>query len=750
MGRAGRSPSRVFLTDFGLARWGTGQVGLTPPGSRITRSGVALGTPAYMSPEQARGEHASLTPATDVWSLGCVAYELLAGRRAFDGDSPAEIVAHVLTRPPLPLREAAPNVPRTVDWVVCAALARPARHRPRDARALHDDLARVALGQRPRARPPRSGRGILAIVALLLAAAAVRLAVGPRPSPVGATGSRPDALAAEAFALRLSSPRDAARLLGEALATDPRRDAWRVERGLLCWALGANPEARAEWARVPEASALAGRARLYRALEAMFRFAAREAIDEFDAIAVGSGPNATLARGAATALREQWAEARALLAGGEGWEAALLRAYLESGDPAGDPAAAVREYDQAFAEGIAFAWGLNNRGELRRRLGDFPGAVSDCDAALRLDPGLAAALNNRGLAKRALGDVAEAIADYDAALRLRPTDPEVLNNRGIARRLLGDHAGALTDLDAVIRLTPLDPHAFANRAELKSARGDHAGAIADYDAALRLAPGDAVALNNRGAAKRAAGDLRGAIADLDVAVRLLPAEAEPWFHRGDAKRELGDLPGAIADYDVAIRLRPDYPEALNNRGIARHHRGDRAGAIADFDAALRLQPDYPAAFFNRAFEKAEAGDLRGAIADLDAGLRSKPDDAHGLERRGAAKHALGDARGAIEDFDAALRQRPGDADLLNHRGAARGEVGDARGAMEDFAAAVQSRPSHANAQANLGVVCKALGEWARAVEAFEAFLRLAPAHPRAEQIRGLLAECEAKARELGR
>ena len=92
----GADRAQVFLTDFGLAK-------NTVTGSKFTKTGETLGTPSYMSPEQARGELADLSPASDVWALGCVLYECLAARRAFDAETPAAVIGQVLTREPPPL-----------------------------------------------------------------------------------------------------------------------------------------------------------------------------------------------------------------------------------------------------------------------------------------------------------------------------------------------------------------------------------------------------------------------------------------------------------------------------------------------------------------------------------------------------------------------------------------------------------------------------------------------------------------------
>ncbi len=104
-----------FLTDFGLAK-------SVSTGSRLTRTGQALGTPAYMSPEQARGDVADLAPATDVWSLGAVLYEMLAGRAPFDATTSAAVVGRVLTEEPAALRAVRPEVPRDLERVLRGCL----------------------------------------------------------------------------------------------------------------------------------------------------------------------------------------------------------------------------------------------------------------------------------------------------------------------------------------------------------------------------------------------------------------------------------------------------------------------------------------------------------------------------------------------------------------------------------------------------------------------------------------------------
>jgi serine/threonine-protein kinase len=114
------SGGHALVADFGVARVlasGTGEH------AALTGTGLAIGTPAYMSPEQATGEQ-SLDHRSDLYSLGCVLYEMLAGEPPFAGPTAQVILARVLTEAPRPLRTVRPGVPPEVERIVSGAIAR--------------------------------------------------------------------------------------------------------------------------------------------------------------------------------------------------------------------------------------------------------------------------------------------------------------------------------------------------------------------------------------------------------------------------------------------------------------------------------------------------------------------------------------------------------------------------------------------------------------------------------------------------
>ena len=131
---------QVKILDFGLARLGA---------SEMTRTGTVMGTPHYMSPEQVRG--AKTDPRSDVFSLGCVFYELLTRHRPFDAESIHGVLTHIVEQEPEPIRRWAPDVPQPIVDVVERALAKDAARRYADAAELGRALvaARESLPDRP-------------------------------------------------------------------------------------------------------------------------------------------------------------------------------------------------------------------------------------------------------------------------------------------------------------------------------------------------------------------------------------------------------------------------------------------------------------------------------------------------------------------------------------------------------------------------------------------------------------------------
>ncbi len=136
---------RPYVLDFGIAR--------EQEVSGLTVTGQILGTPGYLSPEQARGDTAGLDRRTDVFSLGVILYELLGGKTPFAGDSDAEVLVNLMEAQPTPLRRLAPDVPRDLETVVMTCLEDRRDRRYQSARELADDLGRFLEGEPIEARP---------------------------------------------------------------------------------------------------------------------------------------------------------------------------------------------------------------------------------------------------------------------------------------------------------------------------------------------------------------------------------------------------------------------------------------------------------------------------------------------------------------------------------------------------------------------------------------------------------------------
>jgi len=208
----------ALLTDFGIAK--------AAAGTRLTQTGAIVGTPEYMSPEQARGE--DVREATDIYSLGLVFYEMIVGRTPFRADSTPAILYKQVHEQPAPLRSYVPNLPPEIDSVLAIALAKDPPLRFKSAGEFASALEAAESGEvttattlptpQSRKRPPWlwptvGGLAAVVLIAIMLFALgdwgnegstpeAVTTIMSPTPSPqetattptsTAVTASTPDA-----------------------------------------------------------------------------------------------------------------------------------------------------------------------------------------------------------------------------------------------------------------------------------------------------------------------------------------------------------------------------------------------------------------------------------------------------------------------------------------------------------------------------------------------------------------------------
>ena len=467
---------RPLLTDLGLAKHFDKDANGASRSIGLTRHGALAGTAGYMAPEQLEDARSAGPPA-DVFALGAVLYECLAGRPAFQGDDVVHLMARVSSGIVEPIGRA--SVPAWLERVIMTALSRDPRKRFATGTALASALERgrpaLAKEAAPRRRfVPIAAGGVLGV---LLLAGVLVLASHPSPPEVP---SKPVEPAAPKTAPALPRELTAVELVARA---DERRAAGDAK------------------AAIADAT---------RAIELAPRLA-----------------TAWLARGVARGVASDWAGELADTTRAIELDPKLAQAWGERGSARiklRDLDGAIADETRALELEPGRVEALCNRGTARGEAGDLEGKIEDLTRAIELAPRLAVPWTERGIALAWKGDWDGSIADLTQALALDPGLARAWMARGLAHNWKHDFQGAIADETRAIELDPAVAQAWKERGVARAQLGDFEGTIADATKALELDPSLALVWRDRAYARLRRDDVTGAIADLERSLELSPAD----------------------------------------------------------------------------------------------------------------------------------------------------------------------------------------------------------------------------------
>jgi len=719
----------VQVMDWGLAREmrnadcgmrkddGVPHSAIPIANSEMTQAGATMGTPAYMAPEQARGE--AVDARADVFGLGAILCEILTGHRVFNGKTTVEMLFNVASGNVTPAFLHLDNCGVDAELIAAAKQClNPERDsRPANAGALAKFVAEYRAGVEARLRTAERQRAAADAKAIeqrkrrrvqLALAAAVGLLVlagagfgwwaDHQANQRRLDRERADgALKAEQAAfetdrtLKVVQARERTRNL-LAIADKSRKDyrystadhslreAGKLIAGIAPDLEAAVEEAKADLAFVREVDAI----RMKRSM-AVAVAGGKTHFDEATApkayrgafasrgMEVVANPERVGEQVAASAIRNE------LVTALDDWSilekevdvrdkllAVLRRADPNSGaEPFRDPA----------------AW--NDPAKLKKLTADAnaaqmtPGtviAIAQVMRRRRLDPAPllrhAMSLHPREflltfclaqfLYEKDETDI-EAIGAYRAARAIRPDNATLLNNLGIALHRTKDTAGAIVAYREAIRINSKFALPYINLGNALRKTKDYDGAIAAFKVAIRLDPTLAYHHFNLGTLLHEMKDFDGAIAALREAIRVDPKYAVSHYNLGVYLNEKNDLNGAIAAYREAVRLDLKFelgPRLYSNLGVALQKAKNVDGAIAAQREAIRISPQYAVAHYNLGIALTEKNDLDGSIAAYKEAVRINPKFMEAYHNLGTALRAKKDFPGSLAAYEKAVELAP--------------------------------------------------------------------------------------------
>jgi TolB-like protein/Flp pilus assembly protein TadD len=576
--------SDTLVADFGIARalgGGAGGPADGQPEVPLTETGLSLGTPAYMSPEQASGDR-EIDARSDVYSLACVLYEMLAGEPPFTGPTAQSILLRKFTEAPRLLRAVRDTVPPAIEQAVARALARS----PADRFASAAELAR-ALELQP--LTPTATPGGAPTLATAAAAPILRPGLARRYAITLAL------VGGFAIGLGVLFAWRRGHTAGEPDSGGPRRLAVLPFENLGdsasdYFADGITDEVRGKLSALPGLQVIASRSSgEYKHTAKRLPEIAREL--GVDYVLIGK---VRWEKGSGSASRVRVSPELVAVAGGvpttkwqQPFDASLTDVFQVQADIAG-----------RVADALNLAIGTTQRESLKEK----PTAnLAAYDAYLKGEA------TSQGIGVNDPASLRQAIAYYEQAVALDSTF--LLAWAQLARAnawyygtgtpIPAAAEGAKRAADRAVQLGPGRPEAQLALGNYHSlVRGESAAALAAYEAGLKAAPDNADLLTASALVEESLGRWDAALDHLKRAQRLDPRSVLTARRLGAAYIWLRRYPEALAAADRALALSPTNLSVIEFRAMVPLAQGDLAGAQAVIRAVPpEVEPTALAAFF---------------------------------------------------------------------------------------------------------------------------------------------------------
>ncbi|MDF1665086.1 MAG: tetratricopeptide repeat protein [Planctomycetota bacterium] len=634
----------------------------------LTLAGSVLGTPGYMSPEQASGD--KVGPQTDVYALGAILTEILAGKLPITGDTTYNIIVKTVEGQVKLPRDYNPRIPAELNTIAKAALTLEKKDRTKTALKFAR-LLRAYLNKEPlpihhysiferllrwvQTKPVKALAVVSTLFILLITGVLVQTILTTIKEKEALDHSlRLETAAKEKEKIEKKQAQARMKLANEKasivakIQSDARHGRPLPElkkRLLTALELGKDDEAfKLNLARICHEQGLVEdcQAILNELVEK--HKPAYDALYFLHRIHLKSEKRLSFRTSPALNKLIQRAEERN--------EKNVYTEFMKGlkAGKRGDIDEALEYFNDAEKYNQNFYWIYIRRAIIYFQKNDLKKAFNEYKIAVQLDPLNALAFNNRGHIYQVQKQYQKALEDFNRAISLRPQFAMAYLNRGILRWNLRDTLGARRDFTLAIQSNP----SFKVRVDRFLAQND--------DNQSKGLPKDARSFNQRGFKFMNAKKYKRAIQDFDQAIKLNPNQSPAYTNRGICRFHLGNFEGALSDYNKSIAYKP-FALTHNNRGYLFMERKQYQKALQDFNIAIKIDPRCSSAYNNRALLHSYLGKHREAIQDYDQCLLITPTMTESYYNRALSKEKIGDKKGAIEDYEQLIQLRPNDAKI---------------------------------------------------------------------------------------